>query len=540
MIGIIGNSRRDGKSSFEDLIIYCEKAGRAVYTGTQNIHFIESAAAEMASLAFKNPRCENPLMHIILSWREMELPTSKQIDEAVKIALKELDLQDCQAVWITHADTENRHVHIVANRIDPETYRAIQPAGRWTHRAIQRASRKIEFSQGWQTETHGCYSVTTDGTLMEKGAAEPDKPKFSKAALDVEAHAAVKSAERICQETAAQIIREAKSWNELHASLADQGIAFERKGSGAVLTVSDIAVKASKAGRDLSLSKLETRFGEYQPRSEFLTVRNRQNEPVERVVERKVTNKWERYTAERERYFKEKKEAATALTARQKAERAELQARQREERGKLFASRSWKGMGAALNQQRSIMAALQQAAKLDLYDSHSREREELKKLYPVRFPNFKTWLEMQAAPESSISFRYSKNAVMWSAEESGASVAADLRAFIPVAWNKGGVAYGMKNDDKNSSQPQNALFVDYGKKIVLSENCGDDAILAALQLANQKWGGAEINGTDEYKRLCVKVGIMHNLKISNPDLAAEVEEGKKATSSTKNKKNRGR
>jgi hypothetical protein len=100
VIGIIGDPRRDGHGSFADLIAYCEKNGRAAYVGMQNINFPEHAASEMASLAFQNTRCKEPLMHIILSWREMELPTDGQVDEAVKIALKELDLQDCQAVWI--------------------------------------------------------------------------------------------------------------------------------------------------------------------------------------------------------------------------------------------------------------------------------------------------------------------------------------------------------------------------------------------------------------------------------------------------------
>ncbi|MDR1137961.1 MAG: relaxase/mobilization nuclease domain-containing protein, partial [Synergistaceae bacterium] len=237
MIGIIGNPRRDGKSSFGTLIEYCEKnergQNRAIYTGTRNIHFPESAASEMASLAFMNPRCKDPLMHIILSWRETELPTNKQIDEAVKTALEELDLQDCQAVWTVHADTENRHVHIAANRIHPETYKAIQPAGRWTHRAIQRAARKIEIAQGWEPETHGIYGVTPEGGVIEREGPETENPKLSKEALDLEAHTAQKSAERICQETAAPIIRNAKSWEELHEKLAEQGIAFERKGSGA-------------------------------------------------------------------------------------------------------------------------------------------------------------------------------------------------------------------------------------------------------------------------------------------------------------------
>ena len=266
MIGIIGNPRRDGKSSFATLISYCKDREGVAHVGTQNIHFEESAAAEMESLAFENRRCKDPLMHIILSWRETELPTNAQIDEAVEIALKELDLQDCQAIWIVHSDTENRHVHIAANRIHPETYRAVQPANRWTYKAIQRAARKIETLQGWEQETHGIYSVTPEGGIIEREQQETENPKLSKEALDLEAHTATKSAERICQETAAPIVRNAKSWEELHQRLAERGIAFERKGSGAVLIVSEIVVKASKAGRDISLSKLETRLGEYMPR----------------------------------------------------------------------------------------------------------------------------------------------------------------------------------------------------------------------------------------------------------------------------------
>ena len=65
MIGTIGDPRRDGQSSFGNLIAYCEKDGRSAYTGMQNIHFPERAASEMESLAFKNSRCQDPLMHVI-------------------------------------------------------------------------------------------------------------------------------------------------------------------------------------------------------------------------------------------------------------------------------------------------------------------------------------------------------------------------------------------------------------------------------------------------------------------------------------------
>ena len=59
----------------------------------------------------------------------MEAPTEEQVAEAVNIALKGLDLQDCHALWSLQSNTNNLHVHVAVNRVSPETYRAIQPAG---------------------------------------------------------------------------------------------------------------------------------------------------------------------------------------------------------------------------------------------------------------------------------------------------------------------------------------------------------------------------------------------------------------------------
>jgi len=57
-------------------------------------------------------------------------------------------------------------------------------------------------------------------------------------------HTGEKSTERIGQETAAPIIRAAETWEELHQKLAEQGIAFERKGSGAILHIGETIIKA--------------------------------------------------------------------------------------------------------------------------------------------------------------------------------------------------------------------------------------------------------------------------------------------------------
>ena len=153
----------------------------------------------------------------------------------------------------------------------------------------------------------------------------------------------------------------------------------------------------------------------------------------------------------------------------------------------------------------------------------------MKKIFPSRFPNFKTWLDTEEEnPEAFLSFRYpDAGTIRGTGEKAEAFSFVDIRAFTPTVWNKGGIAYRAEGENE-------AQFIDYGKKIVMSEKCGDEAILAALQLANQKWGGAVVNGSDEYKKKCVELAIRHNLNLSNPDLAALVEEGRKGMTQWRN------
>ncbi|GHV56641.1 hypothetical protein FACS1894216_20720 [Synergistales bacterium] len=509
MIGKIPSKRSDGRSSFRALASYCTAKEKAdiLYIGTQNILSLENVATEMEALAFKNTRSKDPVLHVILAWREMELPTNKQVDEAVKIALKELNLEDCQALWALHANTQNRHVHIVVNKIDPETYKAIQPAGRWTHKALERAARKVELAQGWEVEQSGFYSVA-DGKLIEKN--QKDEPAISSSARDGEAHTAIKSAERIAQEVAAPIIRDAKNWTELHEKLTERSIAFEAKGSGAVLKIGSVVVKASKASRDASMSKLVSRLGEYSPRPAELRIAERTVEPIEQAAKKEVRGEWERFKTAREEYFKDKKESRSAVCEQHKNERASLRGQQKSERNTEFTG-SWEGHGALLNHKRSVLAAKHAREKLNLADIQKQELDGFKLQYPHRFVSFKEWLEREKDQNTLLAFRYPNQGSIHGSGINSEEVQADLRAFTPMFGNKGGVAY--------SRDGAHAEFIDYGRKIVLGRKLDEAAILAALQLANQKWGSAIVNGTDEYKRMCVELAIKYNLKISNPELA---------------------
>jgi hypothetical protein len=541
--------RKHGAGSFRDSVNYNlglsrNDTDKLEYANTLNIFAPEVAAAEMEALALENTRSADPVFNCILSWRENEIPSRAQADEAVEITLRELGLEGCQTHYALHRNTENLHLHICVNRIDPETYKARDLAHGWTKKALEKAARKIELAQGWEIERSGRYAVTESGEILEKPREADGKVKLSQTARDIEAHTGEKSAERIGQETAAPIIREAKTWEELHQKLAEQGITFERKGSGAVLRVDKTVIKASQAGRDISMSKLEKRIGAYQERDvlnqeesilrhsgsvlkhtgEILNHPDTNVEAIERIeAEPKLKRSWEEYQKAKSEYLRAKKDAYSELREVQAKERESLIANHRGERTSLFHV-SWVGKGFELNQRRSVMAAKQKIEKLDLRDRQEEEREKLRKRFPCQFPSFKKWISLDNDIELTASYRYPGQLVLF-AGEYGANLAPakniDLRNYTPLLGSKrGGVMY-CKNGKRVAD------FIDYGKRIVVSNSFDEAAVLAALQLASQKWSGINITGSEKYKRICAALAAKHGFKLVNPELQDAVAEAQR-------------
>jgi hypothetical protein len=69
----------------------------------------------------KTRKCENDCLHLSLSWNPGETPDRAEMIEAAQGVLKALGMERARALFFAHHDTEHRHMHIVASRIDPET-----------------------------------------------------------------------------------------------------------------------------------------------------------------------------------------------------------------------------------------------------------------------------------------------------------------------------------------------------------------------------------------------------------------------------------
>ena len=256
----------ESESSTEKCVHY---GGRGFLTETPT-----AQAAEMLALAEDAVLTRDPVNHYVLSWREGERPTPEQVEEAVDILVDEMELDEHQLIYGLHADTDNWHLHVMVNRAywDEETDRVrVKKINRgYDIDAVHRVGVRIEWAQGWEVEANKRYRVLGDGTLERASGEESEATAGGpgQQQLDRERRTGEKSAVRSASELAAPIVAGARSWEELHARLAKRGLRYERATgarTGAVVTIGEVTVKASRVSREATLGKLESRLGPFRP-----------------------------------------------------------------------------------------------------------------------------------------------------------------------------------------------------------------------------------------------------------------------------------
>jgi hypothetical protein len=481
------------------------------HRGAENMLNIDHAGLveEMADLAETARRSPQPVQHWIVSWRQGEQPTAAQADEAVRIFLNELGLDEHQCVYALHRNTDNYHLHLAVNRVHPETERVVTVNGRFDIEVAHRAIARIERAQGWQPEAHGRYLALDNGEIHRAPTLEPTQRQPTTLGRDFENQTGQKSGQRVAIELGADVMRRARSWDELHLLLAERDIRFERKGSGAVLWIGDVVVRASTAGRDCSLSALEKRLGDFTPARDPAPTRQLAPEPIEPAAEG-----WKTYIVERQVHFENKAQQQELLREQQRSRWEEMLDRHREERREGLRG-DWRGKRLELNTLRSMLAARQAQDKAELRERQQLERETLRERF-ARWPSLEEWHRDRGSPELADEWRFRDRApagIVGDREDPARP--RDIRAFTAQArgWE---VLY------RRADAPERGpCFSDRGREIRIHD-LRRDSVLAALQLSAQKWGTFHVFGSEDYKHLCVELAVEHGFRITNPELQQDI------------------
>lgn len=97
----------------------------------------ELAATMMEATARQSRRVETPVLHFSIDWHPDEKPTDSQAKRAAAAVLERLGLTDHQAAIFRHQDAAHPHIHLVVNRVHPETGKA------WAH---WKSKEKLELA----------------------------------------------------------------------------------------------------------------------------------------------------------------------------------------------------------------------------------------------------------------------------------------------------------------------------------------------------------------------------------------------------------
>lgn len=235
-----------------------------------------TAAAEMEAVAVQNPRVKDAIYHVILSWPAGEHPTDDQAFECGLHALRAVGMQDHQYVFAIHRDTDNAHLHIAVNRVNPDSFKAVYPDRDYFK--LDYAMRELELRFGWKHDS-GPYAVQMrDGKpVIDWASKRPNtKGKIPTAARDMEVHADQESlfsyARGLPLATVKAAFKNAElTWAHLHEALAKHGLEIREKGQGfAIYDRHDPAItpiKASDMHEQLAKSRLVKRLGPFVARS---------------------------------------------------------------------------------------------------------------------------------------------------------------------------------------------------------------------------------------------------------------------------------
>lgn len=243
---------------FDDLAGYLE-SGRArrapervAWSAGRNLPTNDpaTAAVMMRATAAQNRRIEQPVYHLILSAPPGEQVGRARLEAIADRVLRDLGLAEHQALLVAHRDKDHPHVHVMVNRVHPETRKAWS---RWQDQpTVQRALRAMEQELGLTPVPGRLY--------QQPGQEPPQRPRLTRGEQERAARTGIAPLVERARDRLPDF-RAAVSWRDLEDRLSAHGLQLARKGQGLVITDGETEVKASRIARDVSLRRLEERFG---------------------------------------------------------------------------------------------------------------------------------------------------------------------------------------------------------------------------------------------------------------------------------------
>jgi len=572
MIAKVQPSKQKSRSSFKRLLNYLTKevdpeTGETLLRGeavlSNNLVGIDTAAAEMKAVESLNLRCDDAVCHYELAWPPGERPTRAQWMDAAEYTLNQLGYKDHQYVVVAHDDKKHFHIHIMLNKVHPETYKAHTPYQNWI--TLDAAVRTLEAKYGWShtvgpTRWDEATQKAVRSSRSERNESRSAHNQANGTAAKYEHYHDEESLQTYVRREVAPrvrtlLTRQNVSWDTLHTLLAKYHLRMEKGEAGGytVLAIDHtIRVKASDVFRHNFAGKenrkaTEQLLGLWREPATTLqlppadtgrtTVRNqtlRAERREQRLQDRKAL------LFEYNQYRNQKRAVCKGITAKAREDRQQTLTRLKQRKKVIRAlAQPWPAKKILLSE--AVAASVIELRTLKLSTQKTRQ---------AKFPkNLRTWVAERAAEGDARAasqlrgWRYADqrnqrrlettleaNALHlgpatdeektdWSefieqrlaAQQRAENLAGQIATTRIWTINRttGDVSYTLNGK---------LSVIDRGRRVtVLNQN--EAAIVFGLEMAVQKYGSRiACTGTDEWKRQVVKVAVQNGIFVEFTDL----------------------
>jgi len=222
---------------------------------------------------------QDKTMHLVVSFQEDETPSLETLRAIEKELMEALGMEHHQRLSVVHSNTNNLHMHIAINKIDPETLKVVNPYN--DVGILQDAAAKIEKKYNLKIDNHIANS-------------DKEQSKYNIHSMTCNFENWVK--EKLTEPLSTLLKDETTTFQDIQKLLAEYDLEFRERRKGFVISSKSekLFCKASTVHRELSKQQLEKRFGNLELVRELTVVDNTVSEQKNVEVDpNKKFNKFE-------------------------------------------------------------------------------------------------------------------------------------------------------------------------------------------------------------------------------------------------------
>ncbi|EAI7269734.1 hypothetical protein CK578_07485 [Campylobacter lari] len=230
---------------------------------------------------------QDKTLHIVVSFQEDEKPSLEVLKDIEEELAKALGMQEHQRLSVVHSNTNNLHVHIAINKINPHTLKVVNPYN--DVKILQETAIKLERKHNLKIDNHI--------SQMDR-----KKEKYNIHTMNCNFETWVK--EKLFDQVDSMLKSEKTTFEDIKELLSKYDLEFKERRKGFVISSKSekLFCKASSIHRDLSKQSLEKRFKilglKQEDKQNINQEENAIKEKYQRVDNQNYTSKktlWQQY-----------------------------------------------------------------------------------------------------------------------------------------------------------------------------------------------------------------------------------------------------